>query len=331
MLNGIIREKKVIKKENRSQFMKYSMESRVDSKVLIGNTVNVVEGNKEYILTPNKDGMLASIKIITKVDNPEKIYSKIEEGNERVKAKITVETDETIVSDLRSDFQYIESTLAFGGNLRRIFWEEAKQEWIPETEEERSKLKVFALSLNRGYPNKPVTLTKKDFVQIIRDKSKYDCLTTLKSFYREGDHFFRRFQYVNAFYNFYFIIEDLFGGGKTKNKQIEESFKSSVELKETIKWVINTQIKTHERHSKNISRLLREGNLQNTMEGIIKLLIRMRGRVHHYTSKSSRKQATPLTQRDFESIAFLAMGIALMSILKEILKINRKHKQQGTR
>lgn len=311
--------------------MKYSFECRVDSKVLIGNIINVVESNKEYILTPNKDGFLASIKIITKVDNPKKFYSKIEEGNGKVKAKITVEADETVVNDLKSDFQYIESTLSFGGNLRRIYWDEAKQEWIPETEEERSKLKVFALSLNRRYPDVPVTLTNKDFVQIIRDKSKYDCLTTLKSFYKEGDFFFRQFKYVNAFYNFYFIIEDLFGGGKTKNRQIEESFKSSVELKETIKWVMDTQINTHERHSKNISNLLREGNMQNTTDDIIKLLIRIRGRLHHYTSKSSLKQATPLTQRDFGSIAFLAMGIALMSILKEIAKINRKHKQQSTR
>lgn len=304
--------------------MKFSLECKVVSKVLIGNALNVAEGTKEYILTPNKDGFLTSIKIITKVDNPEKFYSKLEKGDGKVKWNITIESDATIVNDLKSDFQYIESTLALGGNLKRIYWEDAKQEWIPETEEEKSKLKVFAASFRRTSPDRPVVLTKEDFAQIMRDKSKYDCLTTLKSFYRAGKNSFGQFQFVDAFYKFYFIIEDFFGGGKTKNKQVEESFKSSEELKETIKWVMDKQIKTSEKHSKDITKFLRELNLQDTTEDIIRLLVRMRGRVHHYTSKSSLKQATPLTQRDFESMAFLAMGIALLSILKEIAKINRK-------
>jgi len=311
--------------------MKFSMECKVDSKTFIGNVMNVVEGNKEYILTPDKDGMLTSVKIITKVDNPERFYSKIEEGNGKVAMKITVEADETIFNDLKSDFQYIESTLSFGGNLRRIYYEEPKQEWIPEIEEERSKLEVLATSFSRKYPDVPRQLTKEAFEQIVRGKSKFDCLTTLKSFYREGDYFFKQFQYVNAFYNFYFIIEDLFGGGATKNKQIEQNFKSSVELKETVEWVMNTQINPHEKHSKNIANFLKEVNADATTEGIVKLLVRMRGRVHHYTSKSSLKQATPLTERDFESMDFLAMGIALMSILKEIVKINRRFEQQNTR
>ncbi len=304
--------------------MKYSLECNVDSKILIGNTLYIVEGNKEYILMPNKDGFLTSIKIIAKVENPEKFYSKLEKGNGKAKYNITIESDATLVNDLSSDFQYLESSLAFVGNLKRIHWTDPKQEWIPETEEEKSKMKVFGAYFSRKYPNRPTILKKQDFTQIIKDKDKYHCLTTLKSFYREGKNSFDQFQYVNAFYNFYFIIEDLFGGGKTRNRQIEQSFKSSVELRETIKWAMNTQIKTSEKHSKNISKFLRELHLQDSVDDIIKLLIRMRGRVHHYTSKSSLEQATPLTQRDFESVAFLVMSVALLSILKEIAKINRK-------
>lgn len=304
--------------------MKYSLECKVDSKILIGDTISIVEGAKEYILTPDKKGFLASIKITAKVENPEKFYSKLEKGNGKVKWNITIESDATLFSDLRSDFQYLESSLAFVGNLKRIHWAEPKQEWIPETEEEKSKLKVFGAYFKREVPDKPTILRKQDFTQIIKGKDKYHYLTTLKSFYREGKNSFDQFQYVGAFYSFYFIIEDLFGAGKTKNRQIEESFKSSVELKEAIKWMMNGQIRTSEKHSRNIRKFLRELNLHDTTEDIIRLLIRTRGRVHHYTSKSSLKQATPLTQRDFESIAFLSMGIAMKSILREMIKINRK-------
>lgn len=309
--------------------MRYSRECRVDSKIRISNILNVVEKTKEYIFAPNEDGFLASIRIITDVANPEKFYSEIEKGHEKTDWKITIKSDENIVNDLRSDFQYLESTLAFIGNLKRVYWEDATQEWIPETEQEKSKLKMFAAQFRRIPSDRPTMLTKELFGQIVRDKTKYDCLTTLKSFYREGKNLYDQFQYVNAFSNFYFIIEDLYGEGKTKNKQIEESYRSSEELKKTIEWWMNNHIKTSEKHSKDISQFLRELNLQNNTEDIIRLLIRLRGRVHHYTSKSSLRQATPLTQRGFESVAFLTMGIAMSSILKETARINRKHKQNA--
>ena len=38
-------------------------------------------------------------------------------------------------------------------------------------------------------------------------------------------------RYVNAFYNFCFLIQDWIGGGKTKSRQILESFRSSDNLK----------------------------------------------------------------------------------------------------
>jgi hypothetical protein len=309
--------------------MRYSLECKVDSRLAIGSVIDIVENTKEYVFTPDKEGMLASLKIIKKVDDPEKFYSKIEEGDEKVRMKITVETDEAIFRDLRSDFQYIESYLAFIGNLEKIHWEVAKQEWIPETPEEKSRLKVFEVSLNRTYPDTPTPIVKDVLIVVVRGKNKYDGLTTLKSFYREGKNLFTQFRYVDAFYYFYFVIEDLHGGGKTKNVDIERNFRSSKELRETVEWVMQTQINTSEKHSKSILLLLAEEKIQNGIDGIIELIVAVRGRLHHYISRSSLKQATPLNQRDFESPAFLVMGIALMSILKEIVKINQKHERKS--
>jgi len=311
--------------------MRYSLECKVKSRLAIGSVIDIVEDTKEYIFTPDKEGMLVSLKIIKKVDNPEKFYSKIEEMNEKVRMKITVEADEGIFRDLRSDFQYIESYLAFIGNLEKIHWEEARQEWIPETPEEKSKLKVFGVSLNRRYPDTPTPIGKDVLTIVIRGKTKYDGLTTLKSFYREGKNFFTQFRYVDAFYYFYFILEDLYGGGKTKNEAIKRSFKSSKELRESVEWVMQTQINTSEKHSKDISQLLVEEKIQNGTDGIIELMVAVRGRLHHYVSRSSLKQATPLSQRDFESPAFLLMGIALMAILKEIVKINQKQELKNAK
>lgn len=274
--------------------------------------------------------MLAFIKIIIKVDNPDRFYSKIEDNNEKIKPHITIEADPTVFDELESDFQYIESALAFIGNLQRIHWSEPKQEWIPETDEEKSKLKVFSAHFARKPASEIPTRFKDEyFVDVLRQKDKFDCLTTLKSFYRKGKNSFDQALYIDAFYNFYFIIEDLFGEGKTKNKQIEESFKTSTELKRMIKKIMDAFINTNEKHHKSISNILREKKLQNTPEDIIKLLIRMRGQLHHYTSKSSLKQPTPFVQMDFESLAFMTMGIAMESILNEMVKIDKKHKTKA--
>ncbi len=308
--------------------MKYSLECVVDSKIFIGKEMKIVEGRKEYILNPNKDGMLASIKIITKVDNPERFYSKMEYNNEKIK-HIVIEADPPVFDELKSDFQYIESALAFIGNLRRVHWYEPKQEWIPETEKERSKLKVFTAHFARKSPETQTRLKREHFVDVLRTKDRFDCLTTLKSFYRKGKNAFDQALYIDAFYNFYFIIEDLFGGGKTRNKQIEESFKTSTEFKRVIDWVMDKVINTSEKHLKNISNILGEKNLQNTPEGIIKLLVGMRGQLHHYTSKSSLKQPTPFVQMDFESLAFMTMGIAMKSLLNCQNRIKTQNQSPG--
>lgn len=154
--------------------MKYSLECGVDSKIFIGKEMKIVEGKKEYILTPNKDGMLAFIKIITKVDNPERFYSKIEDSNEKIKPHITIEADPTVFDELKSDFQYIESALAFIGNLQRIHWSDPKQEWIPETDEEKSKLKVFSAHFTRKPSEIPTRLKDEYFVDVLRQKDKFD-------------------------------------------------------------------------------------------------------------------------------------------------------------
>jgi len=57
--------------------MKYSLECKVDSRLAIGSVIDIIEDTKEYIFTPDKEGILASLKIIKKMDDPEKFYSKI--------------------------------------------------------------------------------------------------------------------------------------------------------------------------------------------------------------------------------------------------------------
>ena len=305
--------------------MKYSLECQIISNILIGKTISFVEDGKEFVFSPNEKGILTTVKIEKKVKNPEQFYSKVTPANKNSKMEITIDNDPAIYEEMITDFQYLEGFLGFVADLTKIFWNEAEIRYSPETDEERTKLNILSAHFkSSGYPKSPQHLNVSNLMEIIKGKPKLDSLTILMSFYREGKVFFDRLEYINAFYDFYFILEDLFGRGKTKNKQIEGSFKSSIELQETIKWMLTTVIDSDDKHKKEITLLLKGKNLQYDAEGIIVLLVEMRGHLHHFSRKSTLKQKpSPLAQQDYESLAFLMMGIAMQSILKEMEK-NKK-------
>lgn len=130
-------------------------------------------------------------------------------------------------------------------------------------------------------------------------------------------------RFINAFYNFYFILEDLYGSGKTKNYDILKVLRSSDEFKESLNWIFKTQL-NDDRHKTNLYNFCNEEGITYNINGLIELLVKVRGNLHHYSSRSTKHIGTPFNQDDFESIAFMTMGLSVKAILNKILKINIK-------
>jgi len=306
--------------------MQYSLGYPADSLVRITGVYNFKMGDKEYSIIPNEQGFISHFKIVKKIQNPEEFYSEISPGKGDSKLTISIKSGIGVVDELKSDFQYLESSIAFMGSFTKIRWENPIQEWIPETEEEKSKLKIIKFEHKKIGCLKSISiLPEKDFKEMILDKLKYDSLTILQAFYNDGKNFYDDFKYINAFYNFYFVIEDIYGGNNTLNRLIKKSFKNSTDMRNNIKWVMDTQIKPHKKHNNNITNFLKDMNLTYTVDDIIDFLVDTRGRLHHFSSKSTLKIGTPFNQSDYESVAFLASGIALRAVLGEILKINLQY------
>ena len=306
--------------------MKYSLGYPADSLVRITGVYNFKLGDKEYSIIPNEQGFISHFRIVKKIQNPEEFYSKISPGKGDIKLTINIKSGKGVVDELKSDFQYLESSIAFMGSFTKIHWENPIQKWIPETEEEKAKLKILRFEHSKlGYKRSLPIFYINDFKEMILDKPKYDSLTVLQAFYNDGKNFYDEFKYINAFYNFYYVIEDIYGDGNTKNRLIKKSFKASKELRENIKWVIDTQIKPNKKHNKNITNFLKDMNLTDDIDDIIDFIVDTRGRLHHFSRKSTLKIGTPFNQSDYESLAFLAMGIALRAILGEIMKINLQY------
>jgi hypothetical protein len=313
--------------------MKLSLECGIKGKIKIGKQLKAVKGSKEYLLIPDSKGWLSKMKIIKKVDVPDKYSAKIGPGKGKVNHEITISGDREEYLGLIREFQELESILSFdtGGSLKSIEWDAPTEDFIPETEEEEKQVQVHNLYYKKEHLDLPEVLDEKSFGEIIRSKERYVSLIVPQAFYREGANEFASKRYINAFYNFYFILEDLYGKGKTKNRAIGEEFRSSKEFRGFVDWVINDINNKYPKYRMRIERFCKEERVAYDTDGLIDLLLKVRGNLHHYSNKSSKHHGTPFSHEDFESIAFLTMGLAVRSILQRIRDINLslKARQKG--
>lgn len=308
--------------------MKYSLEYAVDSIMFVEDEITYHEKDKTFVLIPNREKRISSIKIVISIKDPELYNFKFESHLDKRQHNLIIDIDKTIRDDLTGEFHSLESMFAFPKPfLRKIYWENPKQEFIPETEEEKSIIieesKVAGAEWRLSYPNDYSLLQKDYFIELMITRNKYTELMIPKVFFREGVNEFKAFRYINAFYNFYFIIEDLCGGGKAKNEHVEGEFKKSKEFRSFVQWMID-DIKNddNKKHFEDISIYLKNYRKNFDVDGIISIIIRMRGQLHHYSRKSTQIQGTPFNHHQFESLAYLVYGISIRAILQKTVSIN---------
>jgi hypothetical protein len=109
----------------------------------------------------------------------------------------------------------------------------------------------------------------------------------------------------------------LYGKGKTKNYLVKKEFLKSIHINYAINQVINDLLYDSEIHSRyylKIVYFLKEANLGFSKEGVIKLIINLRGNLHHFSMKNIAKSGHPFNREEFKSIAFLLMHLCISLI-----------------
>jgi len=301
--------------------MKYGIKCRVDSNTVIGKEpVQITVNNIDFTLEPSEDGLLTGLTAIIPIEQGQDFVSQIAPSNfPGIAWTVTVDSNQQVHDELHALIQYIESMLSFHFETKKIYLEEAERFFVPENEEEGMKIDVMSYSLRKQpYPEQTRKLTVGDFKEIIQQRSKYEPLKVLKMFHREGLREFGSFRYIQAFYNFYFVLEDLYLQGKTSKNEVIKRFKVSQTFTKIVQKLIDTSIKGH--HFKNIQDFLMEEALNFDVDGIIELIVDMRGNLHHYSGKSTKRKGTPLNQGDFESMAYLLLGLSEFSIVEATFK-----------
>jgi len=189
--------------------------------------------------------------------------------------------------------------------------------WLPESKAEKELIELndFQVGRREFTPEEiePVSfnLLARPIITAVKDK-KHDVVL---SFFRRGFNDIRRAEYIEAFYDFYFMLESHYGNGKTRNTAIERELISSKSLETYINKII--------KDNNYMNRLPVELRLKFSQEyritasEFIKKIVKLRGFLHHHNTK--RKNGwDPGKQTAYKLEAFLLQDICL-NVSMEIL------------
>lgn len=194
--------------------------------------------------------------------------------------------------------------------LQEIRVNEALVTYIPESDEEKSTITVNNFQSTRS--------KMPSLADMPRLKPEYIILPIITgvkegshdirlSFYRRGLQDVVNGEYIEAFYDFYFMLESSFGDGKTKNSQIQQKLLQAELLTTAMADTVFSD--SYEGGLPFELRARYQADYANlTSSEFIKKLVKLRGFLHHHNSKRTDGWK-PTRQEDFRLEAFMLQDI----------------------
>lgn len=303
--------------------MKFRMECEVESKTTIEKEIEIPYNGRKYIFYPGEGGTISRMAIIAEVEHPEKFYSEITPNpSEGVKLQVHGKADVELYESVVKDFQDLESLIAFKYDLKSVKWNTPEYDLIFDSEEERRKANLSGFKAWKKYRDHPRKADEAGLLDLVSNMAKFRSLIIPMSFYREGLNEKNSFRYINAFYNFYFILEGLHGNKKTKNKAIEDEFKNSADFIGFVNTSLQFMQQEKPEYHKKITEMLTDRGKSVTPESVIELIVGVRGELHHFNNNPNRVGGSPFTHSEFEAIATFVMFVAMKALWHRIVDIN---------
>lgn len=310
--------------------MRYRLRAPVIGRLFVRPGDNPVVTRDDLVLELHVDDKRRVREVSVTATVPPGVVHKFESKIVKVPGQLTevkIGGDRNLHRRLLEELQMFEAAYAFevGDDhpLYRVRWDLWREDFIAETEEEREKLTVRGFGAMRKQQPGPHIVDTRHLQRFFGHVRRYDELLIPLSFHREAMNDFQEEQYVQAFVNFYYIIEDFFADGKSSAKEVLKVFRASALLTEIITETLKHFSGIH-RHDEALRASLQNTKLDYSVEGLMQLLILMRGNLHHFYSKSPRPHGTPLNQADFEWLALIALHISGLAILRRVVEINKK-------
>lgn len=312
--------------------MKFGIVCDVEGKTYLENGITIEGDGINYIFYTNEEGLLQKVRIISGVDDPDQYFFRkttFPNGG----FTFTRGYEEHIKNKLILQLQLIEGILGMQGNIKRLYWNKPTFEYYPETTEEHQRFDITPawFFLNEMIPDEARLVPADVLVRLLGNLSLFEPLNVPMAFYREAKAEYSAGRYISAFFNSYFIIEGLFGNGQWREKDItRELSKSSVFtgfVKEFLDEVVKNDDLAEGMTKAQLEEELKSRDQPTTVEGLIKLIVKKRGELHHFSIGSSKSQGTPLNNADYKRLAVMTFSFAgdsLLHYLDEQEKANKE-------
>lgn len=296
--------------------MRYGLKATVEGNLRIDADTSTESDGIRIELKSDEQGRLSTVVVSLEVQ-----ASRIGTVASAARARASGEDSADVAIDeklhLIRFLQSIESDLAFSaqGHIDRIRWDDAFELTIPENADEEKLVPSRYLTMTFGRPQLKYPLTA-DAARTIAERSPQDDdLVAIKAFWREGTNEYREKRYVQAFYDFYFVIEGLFANGRSSKAEVLKAFAKSSEMS-TVTDLALSRARANESYWPRLQDLLRTHSCGEDSSGAQKLLFALRGELHHFSTKKKGPQGTPLSQSKFETPAWFAKDFAFIAIAR---------------
>lgn len=214
---------------------------------------------------------------------------------------------------LMKTLRTLEGFLSIYG-LERITLDEADISWVAETEEEKKTLQQhhFKFKFTKRETSNlraPFAVVKRS---VIASTEALDWEVPL-SFYRKGTNDYHDRRYIDAIHDFYFLIETLFGNGKTKNYQVKEELEKSQPLVTIATQVLNEGEQTILARGTRTTVVdeFRKTFANKTPEKYLEHVVDLRGFLHHH-SPQYKKTWNPTLEYEYELDAILLSHLCFL-------------------
>lgn len=298
--------------------MLYQITVKVEAEATCQRPYKVEVDNFILEVMVNSDKLVEALSISRRVKNYQDFLPQVCSD---LKSRITQINlrDSEICFFLVDLAQHIEALGSFWFGVKKIYWESPKRAWIAETPEEQKALEFSPNHFQeQARENKCYReMSPEMLVSLVHNRRLHNHLVLPMSFYREACNDFGSARYTSSFINFYFYLDDLYGQGKTKNKEVEKLFKSSEQVIQAVQQTI--QLYQDKKSSENLDELKKFLQLEKkefTIDGIIELIVQIRGNLSHFSQKSSKKKGHPLNQIEFRTLALLMQSICTHTFIK---------------
>ena len=238
-----------------------------------------------YEFNKDKSGFLAALKISFDVGDKSQ-WPKFDPPS-LAGTKATIRGSSPRLAEIKQQVRVVAGLLTPHG-LQSINLDEPRQEWNPANDQEKAELQVYSFQFKTGHLSRDHTDPSSfSFViaSIIGAKQVIPFETAL-SFLRRGYLDMESWAYIDAFYDFYFMLERLYGNGKTKNVDVEREFLSNPTLIKCINDVFNDpETARFFLADPECASAFQTKYQGKSPEEILKSVVKLRGFLHHQSSK----------------------------------------------